>query len=209
MLEKKQKAERTKRGVFYEIEDNIRMLKNLKELSWTVEYDAPEAKKAFEDKYRRIKNSIEKLSKEYSSLKKSLEGDIMSKSRDELVEDFTEKVQKGEMTVEEVEKAMQAGYQTATPEGAKQDVEEVSASSGVKDSGEVPEAEADGAKDQESEAKFANGLFNKPYTLGSTLVQAPNGNVMANMKKPAMDYNKVYDESTKNIKVNRADYKKD
>ena len=48
--------------------------------------------------------------------------------------------------------------------------------------------------------KLANGLF-QGFTLGATLKQGPTGNIMTNMKKPMMDYQKQYEGSTKNQKL--------
>lgn len=48
--------------------------------------------------------------------------------------------------------------------------------------------------------KLASGLF-QGFTLGSTLKQAPTGNIMTNMKKPMMDYEKQYQNSSKNQKL--------
>ena len=45
--------------------------------------------------------------------------------------------------------------------------------------------------------KLAAGFF-KDFTLGSHLEQGAKGNVMTNMKKPPMDYEKAYQQSTKN-----------
>lgn len=51
-----------------------------------------------------------------------------------------------------------------------------------------------------ADPKLANGLF-QGFTLGSTLKQGPTGNVMSNMKAPLMDYEKKYQQSTKNIQM--------
>lgn len=45
---------------------------------------------------------------------------------------------------------------------------------------------------------FDPGLFGQEFSLGATLQQGPTGNVMANMKPSPTDYNKQYDNSTKN-----------
>lgn len=58
---------------------------------------------------------------------------------------------------------------------------------------------------QTQEIKFADGMF-KPFTLGSTLEQAPTGNVMANMKPSKSDYVKDYEGSTKNEKLTDKDF---
>lgn len=54
--------------------------------------------------------------------------------------------------------------------------------------------------------KLAPGLF-QGFTLGSTLIQGPRGNVMTNVKAPAMDYQKQYEGSTKNQKLTSTDLK--
>lgn len=55
---------------------------------------------------------------------------------------------------------------------------------------EVPENidanQAEGGKTQEYD--FGSFLNGEQYSLGSTLQQAPTGNVMTNMKQPQMDY---------------------
>ena len=204
---KPEKYKKTKDDVCYQIEDNLRQIKNLKELKWTVEEDAPETKKIFEDKYKRIKANIEKLTKEYSSLKKSLdllsEGEPMKKSKEELVKEFTKKVSDGEMSLEDVEKSLSAGYDTATPEHAGDGVEEIEASKQSTGESKVPQDEGSEAKTQKSEkADFADGLF-KPIVLGSTLQQSPSGNVLSNVRKPNMDYGKVYEDSIRQTTVKR------
>jgi len=45
--------------------------------------------------------------------------------------------------------------------------------------------------------KLQAGLFGS-FTLGSTLKQVETGNVMSNTKKPMMNYEQAYQESTKN-----------
>lgn len=66
---------------------------------------------------------------------------------------------------------------------------------------EAPKAEAAPAP------KLANGLF-QSFTLGSTLKPGVVGNVMDNMKKPAMDYEKQYQNSTKNQKLSAEELQK-
>lgn len=65
---------------------------------------------------------------------------------------------------------------------------------------EAPKADAASAPATKDAPKLAPGLF-QGFTLGSTLAQGPTGNVMANMKKPIMDYEKQYQNSTKNQKL--------
>ena len=59
-----------------------------------------------------------------------------------------------------------------------------------------------------TEIKFDDSLF-KPYTLGSTLKKEPHGNVMQNVKKPAMDYDKVYKDTIRNQKLTKDDFEKE
>lgn len=54
---------------------------------------------------------------------------------------------------------------------------------------------------------LAEGLF-KPFQLGSTLAQGEVGNVMHNLKKPMMDYEKQYQGATKNESVSAEDLQK-
>ena len=55
--------------------------------------------------------------------------------------------------------------------------------------------------------KMADGLF-KPFTLGSTLSLAESGNVMSNLKRSPMDYEKQYQGSTKNQPVSAEELEK-
>jgi len=48
------------------------------------------------------------------------------------------------------------------------------------------------------EAIFSPGLFGRDFTLGTTLQQGPVGNVVTNVKPSKMDYNKQYENSTRN-----------
>lgn len=49
----------------------------------------------------------------------------------------------------------------------------------------------------ETKPALAAGLF-KPFTLGSTLEQGPVGNVIRDVKRSPMDYERTYQNSTKN-----------
>lgn len=103
------------------------------------------------------------------------------------------------MSKEEVKKAMTAGYEAATPPSPGEEVENIEAATVPKEAVKEEVAPVEAKEESSSEkieepaapvakeVKFAEGLF-KPYTLGSTLEQGPSGNVMANFKKPAMDY---------------------
>lgn len=55
--------------------------------------------------------------------------------------------------------------------------------------------------------KLADGLF-RTFTLGSTLDQTANGNVMTNMKPNMMDYEKQYKGSTKNQEMTAEELEK-
>lgn len=193
--------EKTKSEVFWRIKDNIRMLKDLKELKWTVQEDAPDAKKPFENEYKRLQSEITKLTKEYSSLKKSFEGEIMKKSREELIEEYTTKVKSGEMTIEDVSKALKAGYDSVDPESYDSKVEDIEVGKQSTDSQQVADASEKGDNELD-EGKFAEGLF-QPVALGSTLRQGSTGNVMSNIKKPAMDYQEAYKNSIKQVIVKK------
>ena len=60
----------------------------------------------------------------------------------------------------------------------------------------APEAAA-AAPAAEPKRQLAPGLF-QGFTLGSTLEQDVVGNKISNLKKPAMDYEKTYQNSTRN-----------
>jgi len=149
----------------------------------------------------------------------------------------------------EIKKALEAGYDTATPEHTGENVETVEANQPTMDSNkieakteevveevveetkeetkeEVVEAKEEEKKEEVveekkedknspeanggkvSEIKFAGNLF-KPFSLGSTLKKEAHGNVMTNVKKPAMDYEKVFKEIIRNEKLTDDDFKKE
>ena len=160
----------------------------------------------------------------------------------------------------EVKKALQAGYNTATPEHTGEEIENVEANQPTMDSNKVEakdienldkeidaivkeaeekeveeenkeeenkeevEAKEEDVEEEKKEEqidtsektnggkteeiKFDNNLF-KPFTLGSTLKKEPHGNVMENVKKPSMDYDKVYKDSIRNQKLTKDDFEKE
>ena len=146
----------------------------------------------------------------------------------------------------DLEKALEAGYDTATPEHTGEEIETVEATQPTMDSNkveakteevaeeavteEVKEEEPVEAKEEEkeevveekkedkdspeanggkvTEIKFAGNLF-KPFSLGSTLKKEKHGNVMTNVKNPAMDYEKVFKEIIRNEKLTDDDFKKE
>jgi hypothetical protein len=69
------------------------------------------------------------------------------------------------------------------------------------------EASSEPAPQAEPQVRVKEGLF-KPFTLGSTLSQGPTGNVMANVKKPIMDYEKTYQQSIRNVQMTDKDFQK-
>jgi len=64
----------------------------------------------------------------------------------------------------------------------------------------TPEATAAAPTAPTEQPKLAPGMF-QGFALGATLRQSPTGNVMTNMKKPMMDYEKTYQNSTKNQRL--------
>lgn len=66
----------SKKDVADDIKWELKRLKEIKELKWTVEDEAPEAKKAMESLYASCKKKIKEMCKKYSSLKKSVEEEI-------------------------------------------------------------------------------------------------------------------------------------
>lgn len=133
----------------------------------------------------------------------------------------------------EIKKALEAGYEAATPPSPGEVVEEVNPNIPSKAASEVvaevvtpeitaevnppkaetveePKAEvtvevssveeAKPVEEVKPEVKFADNLF-KPFSLGSTLKQGASGNVMTNVKKPALNYEAEYKRSIKNIKL--------
>lgn len=97
--------------------------------------------------------------------------------KSQIVEKYMDLVKSGEMTLEDVKKALAAGYETSsekTPQQLEAEAKEAAA-----------QVEADEAK---KEIVFAPGLFNKNFTLGSTLTQTSTGNAITNVKPSADDY---------------------
>lgn len=146
------------------------------------------------------------LVSEYAKEKKkalnaAIKGSSMKKSKEQLVTEYTDKVFKGEMTLEDVEKALAAGHEAPAAAPAETKVVEpvpVPAAPAAASSTETP-APAAAAP---IAPKFSENLF-KPYSLGSTLKQGPVGNVMTNVKPSKLDYEKTYNESFKNIRVTK------
>lgn len=58
----------------------------------------------------------------------------------------------------------------------------------------------------EPKVKLAPGLFSE-FTLGSSLKQAPTGNIITNLKANALNYEQVYKDSTKNVQMTAEDFK--
>lgn len=134
------------------------------------------------------------------------------------------------MKTESVEKALTAGYSTSTPASHAENLETVNPSEPskgpeatapaveVKPVVEVPKveekviepvaevkveevkAEVPKVEEKKVENKIAANLF-KPFVLGATLRQGPNGNVIQNIKPSKFDYETQYKNSTKNIKI--------
>lgn len=62
---------KTKENCFWDIKWSVEKIKALKELSWTVESEAPDAKDLFEKEFKKEKAKLAELLKEHKSLKKS------------------------------------------------------------------------------------------------------------------------------------------
>lgn len=129
--------------------------------------------------------------------------------RDELAKSIVESIEKGEITLDEAREAVEEALNKAvtsdaapaengpendeqlngenkptlqdakSPQEAQQELE-------VKQE-EVPE-NIDASQAQGGEVSFGEFFKDEAFVIGSTLEQSANGNVMANMKKPAMDY---------------------
>jgi len=63
--------EKNKESCFWEIKWSVEKIKALKELSWTVESEAPEAKELFEKEFKKEKARLSDLIAEHKKLKKS------------------------------------------------------------------------------------------------------------------------------------------
>ena len=99
-------------------------------------------------------------------------------NKEELIADFKEKVLKGEMTLEDVKKAMEAGYETPTEKTQTEIKAEV----------EAAEETSTEEKVDTKDLVFADGLFGE-YTLGSTINQNKNGGTIQNIR-PEVEYGK-------------------
>lgn len=62
---------KTKEDCFYDIKWCLEKLQKMKELKWTIEDEAPEAKGIFEKEYKKEKAKLGKYIKEHNSMKKS------------------------------------------------------------------------------------------------------------------------------------------
>jgi hypothetical protein len=65
-----EEPKKTKEDTFRKIQWCVDDIKRMKELRWTIEQDAPEAKDVFEKEFAKHKAKLAKLVKEYSSIKK-------------------------------------------------------------------------------------------------------------------------------------------
>lgn len=116
------------------------------------------------------KEEAKKQKKELKEYKKVEEkGKEMKKSKEEIILEYAEKVKNGEMTLEDVKKAISSsnGPINSNQEAVEEKLEEV-------------ESEEEVA--EKPELKFENGLFSD-FSLGSTLKQSPTGNVMNNIRE--------------------------
>lgn len=122
------------------------------------------------------------------------------------------------MKKDEVKKALTAGYDTGEPAEEIKEVDPTAQTTAKPASEAAPATPATTetkatttpaptpeVKAEPKEPSFGN-LF-KPFTLGATLKPQEHGNVMTNLKKPAMDYVNVEKNSTKNIKMTAEDFK--
>jgi hypothetical protein len=90
----------TKEDVFREIKWTLQSIKDLKELSWTVEQEAPTAKDMFDKAFEKEKDKLATLIRRHKSMKKSEDG--------EAEEDF-------EAQADEIWKAEKPKYQNNLP----------------------------------------------------------------------------------------------
>lgn len=114
------------------------------------------------------------------------------------------------MSNKDLKKAVSAGYEAPVPASPGEQVEEIETSVQSKPQVKVEEIKAESevkvetpAEASKKAAKFADGLF-APFRLGSSLEQGPDGNVMSNFKKPAMNYVEAA-KNTKNQVLTAAD----
>ena len=116
----------------------------------------------------------------------------MKKSKEEQVQEFVTKIKNGEMTLEDVQKALQAGHEDlgqtddtnirvkaereeelrlAEQEAIQNETQELEVQT------EVQTEEAPVETPQPQEVKFAGGLFQE-FSLGASLEQGPQGNAL-------------------------------
>ena len=132
---------------------------------------------------------------------------------------------------ENIEKALQAGYDA--PEPAPDQIQDVETHAGSQGTLEQKAAEAEAqeatsetkpvdevkaesdsvpeqteATQEKPEPKFAGNLF-KEYSLGATLKQGPTGNVMSNMKPSQVDYVQQAKDAIKNEVVSPDEFNKE
>ncbi len=69
-------AESKKNGAFGDLRYAISQMKDLRDMSWTVSQELPEAKDTFEDKWNALKKEAMAAVKKYSSVKKSMDDSI-------------------------------------------------------------------------------------------------------------------------------------
>jgi hypothetical protein len=119
------------------------------------------------------------------------------------VETKNEEVEAAEVETETVEDKPEV---EASAEEKSEEVEETKEETKEETSEDTKEVSNQGGKTEQ--LQFDEGLF-EDFSLGATLRQRPHGNVMTNMKKPSMDYDKQYKESIKNTKMNDEDFKED
>lgn len=78
--------EETKQSCMYEIGYKLQEMKNLRDMSWMIEQDAPEAKEVMEKKFSKLKSEVRNLCEKHSSLKKAYENFMTQKSFKEVEE---------------------------------------------------------------------------------------------------------------------------
>lgn len=148
-----------------------------------------------------IKSITEKLSEKFVG--KEVSADTQKLIEETLYEELTKAVG---TTEDDLEKAVTSEAAAAENKLESEDVlngENAPTIQDAKSPSEEPTAGEVELKDQktpegidENQAKggatqelsFGDMFSDKPFTLGSTLVQAPNGNVMANVKPSKIDY---------------------
>ncbi len=163
-------------------------------------------------------NKETKMSKPKEELKEELLKSLKEKYKGkEITDEIKAEIQ------EEIKKALEAGYDIAEPaeeldtvdpginlKTPEQIAAELPAEETPATTEEVVEEVAaadESSEEPAAEPKFASDLF-KPFSLGTTIRQTPEGNVMDHMAKPSADYVEDYKNSTKNIKMTSEDFDK-